>query len=465
MILGAESDQELTLGDWATRISQDTRVFLLMVTMGLIITVVGCDRNRISADSTRTSLSTEDLRRKELAGRWGQLLPLDESREMHSLAYTELSLREDGTFTSVGRGLLHPSDEFEVVDFVASGMWRLAGRMVILNINNSQPPSVKERLGTSKEYELEEVGTDLLLADRLTNEYFQQNALFDWERNCYVDPSGRQINETALDKRDALLAAKAEAAGVSLERLRGKSFAEMSEEELAFFRRENKRLVELMNDAQKEAASKQGSGPTITPRGSSTMVGRWGRDWALMTADGMAKVGYAEFHFLADGTFKRWGYNFGERFEEAGVYRLDDDSRLILQLTSEWKGGRKVANLSEAWEAELFYESGGAMQFRSVLHFYRKGAIWNFERERYEDELGRPYQVVSSHSTDPGEVSRKADEERKECAEKLSYHRRRIAQTGGTEGAPGEFACPSPPYSEFRFDAASKTIRCEFHRH
>lgn len=214
------------------------------------------------------------------------------------------------------------------------------------------------------------------------------------------------------------------------------------------------------------------TGHAYYPLYSSDAV-RWGRNMAglaVAARDGgdgnaLADLGYSEYQFRPNGTFRYYAIIFAEKIVAEGDYEIRNGTVTIYhrRILKAKEPTKVLQHLSYNTYKLSNNETTQRRMFEAGIHMYLEDFYW--DRKGYRDSSGQRFHIAGSKPNGNPEVSRNADEEREECAEKLSYHRRNIAQTGRTEGAPGEFACPSPPYSEFRFDAASKTIRCEFHKH
>ena len=219
-------------------------------------------------------------------------------------------------------------------------------------------------------------------------------------------------------------------------------------------------------------SGEQETGQAYYPLYSSDAV-RWGRNMAGLAAaardggDGnaLAGLGYSEYQFRPNGTFRYYAVIFAEKVVSEGDYEMRDGTITIIhrRIIKANNPKQMLSYLSYGTYQLGSNSTTGRREFSIEIHNYLEDFYW--DRKGYRDSSGQRFHIAGSKPNGSREMSRKAAEDRKECAEKLFYHRQNLAKTGHTEGGPGEFECPSPPHRKYKFDPATLAIRCEYHRH
>lgn len=143
--------------------------------------------------------------------------------------------------------------------------------------------------------------------------------------------------------------------------------------------------------------------PPFTPKGDKNIVGRWGRNCNLITANGneMAKKIYTEHKFLANGKYTCDGYEDGEKVHELGVYRFDGRF-LEMFVTKLTLNGKRHEEREGAYVKVEVTQAYGRQTFLITLSMYQKGVWWDFNSNSYRDsdgdQLGAPGAKATSIS-------------------------------------------------------------------
>lgn len=204
---------------------------------------------------------------------------------------------------------------------------------------------------------------------------------------------------------------------------------------------------------------------------------RWGRNMYALAeaasygrdASDFARLGYCEYQLRPNGTFRYYGVIYAEEVVSEGDYELRNGTiTLTHRRVIEARNPKQMLSYLSYGTYRLSTNSTtGRREFSIEIHNYLEDFYW--DKTGYRDSSGQRFQASAQNQTSSSAPVMSSNEEREQCAKKLLLLRRAAAEFPGelrdirALGPDGELTCTTTS-KYYSFDAATKQIRCEYHK-